>query len=215
MLHDSIEILRNVNLHIEGASRTVIRGGSSSGKTTLARIIASVIKPTEGQLTITDGDLHAISFVEQSPTFLEFLSAYDNVLYAAACRGVKKVDAVSQALELFADFGISHLRGRKASDLSCAERAIVAIIRGCIGIPLCIVIDQTIDTLDDANQNNCMLTMNTISSKHGTSIILTTQHSMIEAKLHNCSVYELRDGLLTKVSNLPISATTVSNGEAT
>ncbi len=197
---ESHEILRNIQLTIEGASYTVIRGSSSSGKTTLAAIVAGVVPPTSGRYVAPLRS--TIGYVEQRPAFYEHLSAFDNVLAAAASRGLSRTDAAAQSLELFADLGISHVRARTIDNLSAWERTLVAVARAYVGGTTMIVVDQSFDGHDEAAVRT---TVEVLLKLNGTSraMLITTTSPTTDLLFPGSLVYELRDGLLMNISKLP------------
>jgi ABC-type multidrug transport system ATPase subunit len=208
---DSHEILRNIQLVIEGPGCTVIRGNSSSGKTSLATIVAGALQPTRG--TYTAPLRSSIGFVEQRPSFYEHLSGFENVLAAAAARGVSRNDAAAQSLELFADLGISHIRTRLACELSAWERTLVAIARAYVGGTTMVVADQPFDGHDEASVR---MAVDTLLRLNGDTraMLLTTTSATMHALFPHASVYELRDGLLVNISNLPTHGVLDNTGDS-
>lgn len=197
---DSHEILRNIQLTLEGAGYTVIRGSSGSGKTTLAAIVAGVISPTSGRCVTPLRS--SIGYVEQRPTFYEHLSAFENVLAAAAARGLSRTDAASQSLELFADLGISHVRTRPIHKLSVWERTLVAVARAYVGGTTMIVADQLFDGNDEAAVRTTADTLLKLND-NSRAILITTTSPTTDLLFPGSVVYELRDGVLMNISKLP------------
>ena len=93
-----IEILRNINLTVENNKFIVITGPNGGGKSTLARIIAGIEKPTGGEIfldgqnitekNITDRAKLGISFAFQQPVKFKGLEVFD-LLKLAAGRKLK------------------------------------------------------------------------------------------------------------------------------
>lgn len=197
---DSHEILRNIQLTLEGAGYTVIRGSSGSGKTTLAAIVAGVISPTSGRCVTPLRS--SIGYVEQRPTFYEHLSAFENVLAAAAARGLSRTDAAAQSLELFADLGISHVRTRPIHKLSVWERTLVAVARAYVGGTTMIVADQLFDGNDEAAVRTTADTLLKLND-NSRAMLITTTSPITDLLFPGSVVYELRDGVLMNISKLP------------
>jgi len=197
---ESHEILRNIQLTLEGAGYTVIRGSSGSGKTTLAAIVAGVISPTSGRCVTPLRS--SIGYVEQRPTFYEHLSAFENVLAAAAARGLSRTDAASQSLELFADLGISHVRTRPIHKLSVWERTLVAVARAYVGGTTMIVADQLFDGNDEAAVRTTADTLLKLND-NSRAMLITTTSPTTDLLFPGSVVYELRDGVLMNISKLP------------
>jgi ABC-type multidrug transport system ATPase subunit len=140
--------------------------------------------------------------VDQRPTFYEHLSAFENVLAAAAARGLSRTDAASQSLELFADLGISHVRTRPIHNLSVWERTLVAVARAYVGGTTMIVADQLFDGHDEATVRttvNALMKLN----ENSRAMLITTTSPTTDLLFPGSVVYELRDGVLMNISKLP------------
>lgn len=95
---DSKTILDNLTLDIEDSKFTVITGPNGGGKSTLAKLIAGIIKPTSGKIlldgeditdmSITDRALRGISYAFQQPVKFKGLQVFD-LLKIAAGKEVK------------------------------------------------------------------------------------------------------------------------------
>lgn len=205
------EVLRNVHFRLQGAGSTVITGRSSSGKSTLVELMSGMIQPTSGQC-ILSLQRSSIGIVEQHPSFHEQMSAYDNVMLAAAARSLSKQTATTSALELFADLGISHIRSSRVCDLSSWERTLVAIARAWIGDTEMVLLDQVLDGHDEIAVRSLLDTIVRINQRECSLVVTTTQPS-IALLLPSAEVYELRDGTLTNISKLPSVESQSQNGE--
>lgn len=209
----SHNVLTNIQFCLEGAQQALIIGRSGSGKTTLSRLLCGVILPSGGHCSI-DGPRTDVGFVEHHPTFHEELSAFDNVLVAAAARGLDKERATASALELFADLHISHIRSVPICNLSSWERILVAIARAWIGDTTVIIADQSFDGYDEVSIRSILDTLERININQR-SVVVTTSQPSLALLLPNASVYELRDGLLTNISKLPSEDLQTQSGEPT
>jgi len=207
----SHEVLSNLQFGIQGAQQVVILGKSSSGKTSLANVLAGIQRPSSGSITIemTRGQ---IGVVEQTPTFNEHLSAFDNVLLAAAARSLSKEHAMASTLEIFADLGLSHKRSTQVSHLSAWERTLVSIARAWVGDTTMLVIDQAFDGHDEVSVRTTIDTLHRVNTTNR-SIIVTTSQPSLSLLFPDASVYELRDGRLMNISKLPSEVFTMVQGE--
>jgi len=220
----SHEILKNVQLSLQGAGITVVRGKSSSGKTCLARLICGHIPPTVGVRTFNGKSLErasrseasairaSIGYVEQVFSFVEHYSAFDNVLLAGGARRLSKSDATMQTLELFADLGLSHVRTQLVSTMSHWERTLVAIARACIGGTKVVVVDQAFDACDDPSLRTATEALQRLCGNER-ALVVTTADLQLETLFSSPRVYELRDGSLGDVSKLSSVESQIQNGE--
>ncbi|MBQ6590947.1 MAG: ATP-binding cassette domain-containing protein [Lachnospiraceae bacterium] len=104
------EILNGINLKIEDNRFVVITGPNGGGKSTLAKIIAGIEKPTEGRilldgkditdLSITDRAKAGISFAFQQPVRFKGIQVLDLIRLASGKRNMNAADACRYLAEV-------------------------------------------------------------------------------------------------------------------
>lgn len=158
-------VLRNVSLSIPAGKHTVIMGPSGIGKTTLLRVLAGILKPNRGRITVFDQPVDGggqrelsplIGYIPQQLGLVRNLSALDNVLMGALGRlGDTKsllglfpraeIDAAHAALDMM---GIDHKSEAQVFHLSGGERQRVAIARTLLQRPRIVIADEFASDLD-------------------------------------------------------------------
>ena len=108
--HDNKEILKDISLTIDDHF-VAITGPNGGGKSTLAKMIAGIIKPTSGQILldgedITDFDItsrarHGISYAFQQPVHFKGLTVKDLITIAAG-----KEMSVSEICDILSEVGL-------------------------------------------------------------------------------------------------------------
>ncbi|MBO4688848.1 MAG: ATP-binding cassette domain-containing protein [Clostridiales bacterium] len=103
------EILRDINLKIPDGNLTVITGPNGGGKSTMAKLIAGIIKPTEGkiffngeditEMSITDRARKGIGFAFQQPVRFKGLQVFDLIRLATGSK-LSSVDACKYLSEV-------------------------------------------------------------------------------------------------------------------
>ena len=91
------QVLKNITLNIAPGEFTTLIGPNGSGKTTLLRIIATLLRPNSGQVTIAGLDLntssHAVrqllGVVSHHTLLYDNLTAYENLLFYARLYSIK------------------------------------------------------------------------------------------------------------------------------
>src|SRR5690242_15038239 len=85
---EAVPVLENINLEIERGEFVAIVGYSGAGKTTLISLIAGLIRPDSGTITLNDLEIREPGpdrgVVFQNYSLLPWLSAFENVLLAVA-----------------------------------------------------------------------------------------------------------------------------------
>ena len=148
---------------LDGVSMTLwpgmncLMGPSGAGKTTLANILAGLMRPDGGSVGAErDGGPVSLCDVRVSCVFQEdrlfgYMSALSNVLYAA--RAEKK----SLAANLLKEAGLADSAHKKARELSGGMKRRVAICRALVAECELLILDEPFKGLDDELKKNIML----------------------------------------------------------
>lgn len=144
------------------ASRMVFFGASGSGKTLTLQMIAGLVKPDEGCISV-DGDVlfdsvkrinrpartRHVGYLLQDYALFPHLSALDNVGFALSS-SFGRLDAAARAKveELLDRFEVGHLRDRLPSEMSGGQRQRVALARALAAEPRILLLDEPFSALD-------------------------------------------------------------------
>jgi molybdate transport system ATP-binding protein len=139
---------------------TVIFGPSGAGKSTLLRILAGLIPPEAGHITLAGQPLfdsaagvsvpagrRSIGFVTQHAALFPHLTAHDNVAFGI--RHLPQEERSRRIGEMLRLFGAETLADRKATRLSGGERQRVALARALAPRPQLLLLDEPLAALDD------------------------------------------------------------------
>lgn len=170
----------------EGEFLTLI-GHSGCGKSTLLRVIADIIKPTEGSISVLGAAPAAarksrlFSMVFQKPTLLPWASVLENVRLPFQVGGVRQSDGdymdPMEALQLVELDGFEH---RLPSELSGGMQQRVSIARALVTKPRILLMDEPFGALDELVRDTLNIELLKIWKKSGTTIVFVT-HSLQEA----------------------------------
>jgi len=149
---DNKTIIENINIHLDKKEIVSLLGVSGVGKTTLFNIIAGVLTPDEGQVTlngeIINGKSGKISYMLQKDLLLAHLTVLDNVALPLIIRGVRKKDACAKAKDLFTVFGLSGTEKKYPSQLSGGMRQRAAFLRTYLFSEEVALLDEPFSALD-------------------------------------------------------------------
>ncbi len=155
-------------LTLQPEETLAVVGPSGSGKTTLLNLIAGLLVPQSGRITVGEQEVtelgdagrrsfraSQIGFVFQDFALLDYLSAFENILYPFRITPHLKLEgAVRQrAKDLAAACGIAEKLNRRPNALSQGEQQRVAICRSLIASPSLILADEATGNLDPANKS--------------------------------------------------------------
>lgn len=184
--------LKNITFEVKENELVILQGVSGSGKSTLLAIIASLMKPTSGEVLVEGKqvaklpDLHAshfrastIGFIFQAFNLLEHLSVEENVSIPLIPLGLrqKEIDTkVAKAMELA---NIAHKAKSAAKDLSGGEKQRCAIARALVNSPKIILCDEPTANLDKANALAFIEVIRQLK-KEGYTILIATHDTIFE-----------------------------------
>ncbi len=141
--------------------RIGVIGLNGSGKTTFARLINGLIKPTTGRVVVdgldTLGDaakvLGKVGYIFQSPQNQIILPIVrDDIAYGLKARGYDKAQIEAAVEGVLGRFGVSHLGGRRAHELSGGELQMAALCSVLVTGPDILILDEPTNQLDLKNR---------------------------------------------------------------
>jgi NitT/TauT family transport system ATP-binding protein len=204
--------LERVDMQVPAGQFASIIGPSGCGKSTLLRLVADVMKPHAGTITL-GGDTpraarhaHSLGFVFQSPTLLPWRSVKQNIELPldVVGRGSAKRSTRSSA-ELIDLVGLTGFQDSLPHQLSGGMQQRVAIARALMLTPDILLLDEPFGALDEITRQRMNLELLRIWSESGTSALLVT-HSIAEAVFMSDKVYVMsaRPGRITSIIDVPL-----------
>jgi len=178
----------------EGASM-FLHGPSGSGKSTLLGLLAGVLVPQAGDVTLLGTRLQGLSavrrdafradhvgYIFQQFNLLPYLSVEDNVLMACRFSKLRHQRAVAAggtalacARELLEGVGLdAGLWRRKASELSVGQQQRVAAARALIGAPEVVIADEPTSALDAAMRDGFMRLLRRECARAGSALVFVS-----------------------------------------
>ena len=202
-------ILNNINLTIDAGETIAFVGPSGEGKTTMIRLILSLINPTEGNILLSEGNLvkeinrnyrELISYVPQGNTLFSG-SIRDNLKYGnpyasddeikAALKNACALDFVNELED-----GLDTMIGEKGVGISEGQAQRIAIARSFLRERPILILDEATSALDPETEVNVLKAVRALPTKP-TCIIITHRPSA----LNICNrIMKLEKGHIREVS---------------
>ena len=202
--------LKNISFKIHENELVILEGVSGSGKSTLLAIIASLMKPTSGDVVVEGKhiaklpDIHAshfrastIGFVFQSFNLLDHLSVEENVAVPLiALRQKQNIidEKVSKALQTA---NIAHKKETIARNLSGGEKQRCAIARALVNEPKLILCDEPTANLDKANANAFLDIVKRLK-QNGYTILIATHDPLFQTLDEVDQILRIENGELVR-----------------
>ncbi len=198
-----------VSIGVRSGEFVALVGPSGSGKTTLLAMLAGLLRPTEGTLTIDghelgrmkDGDRTAfrrqkIGFTFQANNLVPFLTALENVELMMRLNGRLDKAGKARARELLERLGLGDRLNNLPRQLSGGQQQRVAIARALIHEPAVVLADEPTASLDTERAFQVVETFSTmIREQNRAGIMVTHDLRMVQ---YVDRVLQMRDGKLAR-----------------
>jgi ABC-2 type transport system ATP-binding protein len=186
----TIVAVKDVSFQVSRGEIFGVLGPNGSGKSTLVRLIATLLLPDGGELTVfghnvvrepmtVQGHINRVS-VEAS--FFKKLSPIENLLYGARLYGLDGKDAREKISLILSRLGIEkRSMSQPVEEMSRGMQQKVAIARALLTSPDILLLDEPTTGLDPRSKREVQAVVNELRDQKGTTILLTT-HDMNEAE---------------------------------
>jgi ABC-2 type transport system ATP-binding protein len=183
-LHKSygkLQVLKGVDFDVARGSIFALLGSNGAGKTTIVRILSTLLKPDDGTTSVDGFDVvsqparvrESISLTGQFAAVDEILSGRENLILIAKLRHVKNPGTVAD--DLLERFGLADAAGRRVATYSAGMRRRLDIAMSLIGDPRVIFLDEPTNGLDPEGRIEVWQVIQKLADS-GTTVFLTTQY---------------------------------------
>ncbi len=189
-----VPVLAPISFDVESETWTTILGPSGCGKTTLLRILAGLLEPDAGRVSIGDaaGSSGRAAYLPQRDTLLPWRTALENAILASEIERRSLEEAGAEAVELFARFGLAGFEHAYPSQLSGGMRQRLALIRTFLAHREVLLLDEPLGALDPLTRATLQDWLLSVWAELRKTILLVT-HDVEEALLLSDRVIVLTD----------------------
>ncbi|HEV7765090.1 MAG TPA: ABC transporter ATP-binding protein [Thermoanaerobaculia bacterium] len=165
--------LDDITLHVSSGELFGLIGPDGAGKTTFFRIVAGVLKPTSGTVTIENNT--TFGFVPQRFAMYEDLSVDENLTLRAKLYDVPNDLAKSRAADLLERVGMDRFRKRLAGALSGGMKQKLALVAALLTQPRLLLLDEPTTGVDPVSRREFWALLNQLHHD-GLTIIVSTPY---------------------------------------
>lgn len=204
--NNTVTALKDISLTINAGEFVAIMGESGAGKSTLLNIIATLDKPTNGQILLNDLNLTNLSekqaalfrrqhlgFVFQNFNLLDTFNNRDNIFLPLVLAKDSYSNMEQRLKPLAQDLEITKLLDRYPYEISGGQQQRIAIARALITHPDLLLADEPTGALDSNNSERTLQLFNKVNQR-GQTILMVT-HSALAA-CYAQRVLFIKDGVI-------------------
>lgn len=194
--YDGKDVLRVDEWQAEQGAHWLILGPSGSGKTTLLHVLAGILRPTSGNVTVANQDLGTLSpsaldrfrgkqvgIVLQRLHLIDSLTVLNNLLLAQYMAGEPQ-DA-ARAREVLASLDLADKASARPHALSHGQAQRVAVARAVVNKPKLLLADEPTSNLDDARCLQVLDLLRAQAKACGATLVIATHDQRIKARVAN------------------------------
>ncbi len=178
---NDLHVLRGVSFDVAPGSIFALLGSNGAGKTTMVKILSTLLRPDAGSATVNGFDLathplrvrESISLTGQFAAVDEILTGRENLVLVAKLRHLSDPRRVAD--DLLARFTLAEAGSRRVSTYSGGMRRRLDIAMSLIGQPPVIFLDEPTTGLDPEGRVEVWRVVQELATR-GTTVLLTTQH---------------------------------------
>lgn len=174
-------VLRDVSVTVEPGRMVAVTGRSGAGKSTLLRVMAGLLPPVQGTVSV-DGEVlrdrdHAVGLrvllVPQDNGLALILTAHENLQVALIANGLAPVDARRAATVWLDRLGLSEQHHQLVEEMSGGQQQRTAIARGLALQGTVLLADEVTSELDVASRQH-VLGLLRAEADRGAAVVLAT-----------------------------------------
>jgi ABC-2 type transport system ATP-binding protein len=186
---EPVEALRDVSFDVRRGEIFGLIGRNGAGKTTLTKIVATLVQPTTGSVTVRGSDsvIHdeqvrrqiGLATAEER-SFYWRLTAEQNLMFFARLHGLSDRTAKQRIKELFAQLELEEVARRRFGEMSTGNKQRLAVARALLSKPPVLLLDEPTRSLDPLAAARMREMISSLARQDPPSTLLLTTHTHAE-----------------------------------
>jgi ABC-type lipoprotein export system ATPase subunit len=195
---------------LNAAEQSALKGESGSGKTTFLNLIAGILNPDSGHITVDGQSLtqmsegkrdiwraHNLGYIFQTFHLLQGYTALENVLLAMSFAGAVRKD---EAVQLLKRVGLADRMDYRPKQMSVGQQQRVAVARALANEPKLVLADEPTGNLDVVRAQEALGLIRGICKEKGAALLLVSHDQNILDDFDS----QLSLGKLNKAARIPV-----------
>ena len=188
---EPVEALRDVSFEVETGEIFGLIGRNGAGKTTLTKIVATLVQPTTGSVSVGGHD--SVEHDElvrreiglataEERSFYWRLTAEQNLMFFARLHGLSDRFARQRIKALFAQLELDEVARRRFGELSTGNKQRLAVARAMLASPPVLLLDEPTRSLDPLAAARMRELIKSLAEQDPPVTILLTSHNLAEVE---------------------------------
>jgi ABC-2 type transport system ATP-binding protein len=186
-----VQALSDVSLEVHAGEIFGLIGRNGAGKTTLTKIIATLVQPTSGQVTVNGFDsvredekvrAQVGLATAEERSFYWRLTVEQNLMFFARLYGLSDLLARRRIIELVEQFELKELVSRRFGELSTGNKQRMAFARAMLSKPPVLLLDEPTRSLDPLAAARMRALISRLAGSDPPVTILLTSHNLTEVE---------------------------------
>ncbi|HEX5876623.1 MAG TPA: ABC transporter ATP-binding protein [Pyrinomonadaceae bacterium] len=186
-----VEALCNVSFEVETGEVFGLIGRNGAGKSTLTKIVATLVQPTAGSVTVhghdsVAGDDHVRRLIGLSTaeerSFYWRLTSEQNLMFFARLHGLSDRTAKQRIKDLFGKLELDEVARRRFGELSTGNKQRLAVARALLSNPQVLLLDEPTRSLDPLAAERMREMIRSLGQQDPPVTILFTSHNLAEVE---------------------------------
>jgi len=192
----TVDAVAGIDFSIATGHCVALLGPNGAGKTTTIKMITGLLKQTAGQMDFM-GSAQAgnhrelIGYLPQSPSFYNWMTGMEYVIYAGRLCGLSAAEAKKRAKELLERVGISSAAKRRIGSYSGGMKQRLGLAQALVHQPKLLVMDEPVSALDPIGRREVLELLREL--KRETTVLFST-HVLHDAEELCDDVIIIRNG---------------------
>ena len=188
---EPVEALRDVSFAVEIGEIFGLIGRNGAGKTTLTKIVATLVQPTTGSVSVhgydsVDDDEHVRRHIglatAEERSFYWRLTSEQNLMFFARLHGLSDRVAKQRIKDLFAQLELDEVARRRFGEMSTGNKQRLAVARALLASPPVLLLDEPTRSLDPLAAERMRQLIRTLADQDPPVTILLTSHNLAEVE---------------------------------
>ena len=188
---EPVEALRDVSFDVRDGEIFGLIGRNGAGKTTLTKIVATLVQPTTGSVSVKGSDSvlhdeqvrrHIGLATAEERSFYWRLTAEQNLMFFARLHGLSDRTTKERMRELFAQLELEEVARRRFGEMSTGNKQRLAVARAMLPTPPVLLLDEPTRSLDPLAAARMRELIRSLAQQQPPVTILLTSHNLAEVE---------------------------------